>query len=269
MIKTFAPQNNNIPNNSLTFKSGLNQRVLKYVENTNVRQTEKYFENKGIKADFQGNKAIAACAQLTTKIFEKLNLPLPPEIRATSFKKYNIHKNAIGVCYYQSGERIPGKKSEARSVFMNTDYMKDIYHINRTEDSNKGHASSTHFLASFIHEFLHSAHYDKAYKKFGFNGEIINKSLYKKSNSNYDGYNFLIRQKFKHQPNRIIGKQVSQYAKTNRLELLAELHSRIIIDSLDKRESMLPLPIKNPFVGKNKISPGLSSLLKDIWFEKD
>lgn len=259
--------NLNINNRQISFKSGLTSRTIDFVNSTNVKHVETYFKNKGIKADFQGSKVIAACSQLTADIFKRLGLTLPTEIRAISYSNvFKKDSKVTGTCLLTSHEFVPGIKSEVRSVFFNMDLMKSIKDVNAIADLNKGHNATTHFLETFLHEFSHSEHFDRAYKKFGFNRDTIKPNRYKKSELNYDGLDVL---QMIYKPLKglsyITSKYISRYSKTDTLELVAEANALRISEALDTRDNSLPLPVKNPFMHYKKFSPAIEKLLKDTY----
>lgn len=148
-LNTNAKTNRN-KSRSIAFKSGLPHSFIRYVENANVRAIESRFSQMGIKADFAGCKVVAACAEKTAEIFRKYRLALPKKI-----KFLQIDKKDVAQCLYAE-----------RHVQINSEYKEfyDIRLLNKAEESRKRSQSTEHFLATFLHEFAHNAHFQNISK---------------------------------------------------------------------------------------------------------
>jgi len=238
-------------NEVISFKGGLNARTINCINSVNVGEVEKSFANKGIIADFNGNKVAAACSEMTARIFEKLGLPIPPKIGATKFNEYKElipNSNCLGVCYTVAGTH---DLSPPKTVFFNTNYMENIDQWNSVKDNSVyDHYSSTdHFLGTFVHEFIHSAHFDNLYKKHGYDSGI--KIISKLRNAKIDNLKpFFVN-------------HVSKYSSTNLLELVAESRSKDITMALDENGTGL---LFNPFIEAKRIHHSrLNEILKAAW----
>lgn len=253
--KTFkkSTAENTSPKIQPSFKSGLDYQVAIEIDNTDVSEVEKYFKNRGIEANFSGNKVAAACSKMTAQIFQRLRLPLPAAILAFDFKnndKLTIKdkEKALGYC---CGAGIKtDKQYPNRTVLFDTALMDNILYFNYCENGRiKNHKSlCTHFLGTFIHEFIHSAHYENLQKLHKDDWIDVSNKLNKKNIDKLKPF---------------LSYNSGGYASENLFELIAEEYEKIIADSLDKN---LNLPRYNPFIkASHERHKKLNTVIQNAW----
>ncbi len=228
------------------FSSGLTFKIQEAEKKINVDLAEKFFtENYCIETRFYENKSAALANQLCLKIFELLskklniNIALPPVIFLYAKNEIIDTQSAANFCI---PDTINVLKNEypfpGRSIFFrNFSSLEDINSTTETQFLYKESCSS-HFLAPFIHEWIHSFHLDYIYKKYGYGGDCLYlKTLYP-NKSKIQGVQLLKELETKTlspNDNEIIFDILGRYSTrpTNQyLEIFSETLTKFICDSL-------------------------------------
>lgn len=243
----------------VSFGGGLNAEIRKKIQNTDIKDVVSFFNARNIETDFGDNKVIAACCQMTAKIFEDLNLPLPSKIIACDFSKYPKLKNtSLGSCKFYN--------DSPRTVFFNTYYLDDIGSINllKTIEGINHTKSSDHFLSTFIHEFSHCCHHDNICKKFGY-GKFYHllKEYPRAKFFQPDAIDILeeLGKMDTKKVSKLISSQLGTYATTNFLELVAEAHTKVITKALNSSATKCNYNpfLKNQFTNNKKLNSIISA----------
>ena len=224
---------------SLSFGDGLTPELARKIDNTDVAEVEKYFADRNIRALFNGNKVAAGCTKMTADIFDKLNLHLPVAILAFNFSENrNIlppnHDRASGFCCIVPTP-IGNEIWQPTSVVFNTKNMMNAYGYDwgLYMTNNARWTLHNHFLGTFLHEFMHSAHYNNLYNKnAGKSDEEMRKILVDLRMKNID----------KIKP--LIAFNAGRYSASNIYEFIAEEYVNNILKSLDTNTC---LPMFDPF----------------------
>lgn len=233
------------------FKSGLNYKVLVKEKFIVPKTQEKMFMDLyGIEANFKKSRTNTLANVFCLDIFEKLSkkikldFTVPPAIFSYNREELLNAENADNFCIADTQSVL--KKEYpflGRSIFFNNvgnlDYIDEV-----TESKfNDKKSSSSHFLAPFIHEWVHSIHLDLLYKKFGYGGscEQLN-SIYpmaaNKRGVNTSGVKILENAQnkvFSEKENEIIFDVLGEYSiqpKNQYLEVFSEAATKFICDSL-------------------------------------
>lgn len=234
--------------NNTTFHSGLTSKILLEEKFVNTSRQEKFFTNNfGIIADFKNNKSCALANRYCANIFNNLakllnkNFTLPPFIILYNQNHIIDKKAAQNFCIPDTKEVLDNDDSfPGRSIFFaNFHNLKYIDNIVEQQYKNK-QTSSSHFLAPFIHEWLHSIQLDSIYKKFGYGGNCsyLNKR-YPKQNTTITGYHLIKNLEHKtisKQENEIVFDILGEYAtlpENQYLEIFSEAFTKFICSSLD------------------------------------
>ena len=174
-----------------------------------------------INCDFGNNPLIASFFALTANIFHKLGFAKPTnaffkDLRGSSYC------NALGLCTIQKNDaelfRRFGMNFPAGSVIINKAYNWENIPYIMKEQKSINHLSTSHFLSTFIHEFVHNAHLENLKKKYS-NAADVMQSLRTRF-TNYDTIYTL-------------EKETSRYGSTSPCEMIAEEMTELIVDSLD------------------------------------
>lgn len=203
---------------------------------------------------------IGACNALCLNIFENLanafKLPFrtfPKRIRVYNYNDLIEKTDKAGFCTPDTKLVLKAELPfEMRSIFFH-EHNFSFAQIDELAEENysKGLTSSSHFLSSFIHEWMHSFHLDWIYRKFGYEGKCpYGKKLYCKSSNNIGLKVVQKMQQAQYSPGereeiaRILGKYAADSNST--LEITAEAYTKIICDSLSEK-TVLPQfnPLKN------------------------
>lgn len=158
-MKIGSIQNNHVNSikskkHRVSFRSGLPNSFVEYVKHADVNKITTKLSNMGFLADFKGCKTVAACTEKTVEIFKKYNLSIP---KSLTFEP--IQDKYTAGSYY----------SILKHVTINSDIKNfyDINLLNKMEESQNYFHPTKHFLATFIHEFSHNAHYENIIKNHG------------------------------------------------------------------------------------------------------
>ena len=240
-------RNSNI-NNDVSFNAGLTKEVRRSIARIDVKSVEEQFAQHNIQADFYGSKPIAGCVVLASNLIseakEKYNFLsgfLPQYIKTYKFEELSIKEpNLADFCLTRSDKTLKGEAPyPATSTFYRKgwftssvgiiDFLMELSHL-------KKRSSSNHFLHDYLHELIHAMHIDAIYKKYGFEEDNdYAKELY--PNKNPSGYKRLIEMgeySFTDKEKKQIIPVFGKYATTNKLELFAEVMTRMFVDSIDK-----------------------------------
>lgn len=225
-LKALARQNTRESRKLLHSCLGFNA-VYRGSANVNPDKISRQMQDKfHINTDFGNNPIVAAFSALTANIFHKLGLAKPTNIFLKDLSG-TWHSQSIGVCavhpYDNDLYRKFGVDFPLRSVIMNENF--DWYSLQEKMlyMNSENHLSTGHFLAPFIHEFVHSAHLDNLMKKYGNGSKIMGKFQREFTNKNTIS---------------MIKKETSDYGSTKPCEFIAEEMTELITDSLDPRTIM-------------------------------
>ena len=172
-------------NSNLNFRSGLTSKMKNEIKACDVDKITKNFIDKGIAADFKGNKVLAWCSLKCMEIIDFLNknydlkLGLPRGIIVENFNilrtantESDAFCSAIPASLYQGDDYIlpenvifineyPEFKYSGGNIFWDKiDEYSDWNYDNNT-------APSSSFLHIFMHEFSHVIHNKNILKQFG------------------------------------------------------------------------------------------------------
>lgn len=207
--------------NNIKFGSHLSKKFLNIIADTDPKKVEKMLYEIGIDANFYGNKTIAACTLQAVEIFKNLNLSLPKKVVAQK------------IFYSNTTSPVNGMANTKGFIAFNPDMFYDIKHFDKINNIGRKEklVSTSHFLSTFIHEFIHHDNFEFIKK----NQKLIDiapliKEI-KKFDVNLDLENYVIK-KYDYYPNR-------KY-----LELFAEIMTNKIAKSLDNKSF---IPKYNPY----------------------
>lgn len=245
-------------NNSdnLAFRSGLTTKIAIQEKFVNPTKIESNFMNDyNIETSFGQNKSAALANKFCADIFARLgnvfksNCAFPPCIKLYDRKDLVDISSAENFCIPDTKEVLsndypfPGRSVFFQS-FKNLRYLDDVTEF---QYKNKK-TSSPHFLAPFIHEWLHSLQLDEIYKKFGYGGNCdYLKSIYPTHNRKITGYNLIKNLQTKTltpKENEVVYDVLGEYATfsvNQYLEVFSETFTKFICASLKGVEL-----VKNP-----------------------
>lgn len=242
--------------NNVSFNAGLNSKIKLRKILTSTEQTERELNKKyGIYANFENNNTIAFVNLLCADIFEQLgnalrfNITAPPVIKVYKQKDLILNDKYINFCIPENSKLFKDNEIyPAGSVFFK-DYKSLNQIDNITENLYKnGKISSNHFLAMFIHEWLHSIHLDHIYKKFGYNGdcEYLSKIYPKPDNTKTLTINDLQQKFLSEEESKTVKEELDLYAgeKNNQyFEVFSEMFTKLICGSISKDCKLIRNPI--------------------------
>lgn len=223
----------------LTFQSGLTNEIIEKSKNVNIRTVQNNLLNHNIESNLN-SQVVAFAVQEVIKIFDILK-------NKTNAKLFNINIPSIqtyvkehlifdfqgyGFCIPQTQPVLKNKNAfQMGSVFFEEE--KSIEHLNNNLDKKfeEHKRSSSHYLAPFIHEFLHNIYLNYICTKYG---DSTLKVLSKLQNL-----------AFNDKENKIIASKIGTYATlphNQYHEVFAETFTKLICDSLSAKS----LPKENP-----------------------
>ena len=199
------------------------------------------YKKFNIHSDFQGDKILAGCCALVANIFHKLQMPQPPSI-----VKAPLDNRILGCC-----------NAKTRDLTFNASFNWASIQEHAIKSKVSNFNSSGHFLATFLHEFMHNFHVAKL-QEIVMNDRVKNfhhifrSDLFKKLiHFNQDLETIFIKQNSTEITNpqikSYIDQKVSTYGSTLPAEMFAEKGTQMIADVLDKRSLR---PTRNPFMFK-------------------
>lgn len=245
-------------NHSLTFYSGLNKSLIRKSKCVNTKQFELELYSKNIDAIFDFNRPVAFATSNVVQMFTVLKNKLKagifdistPHIQVYLKQDLSFDFQGYGFCVPET-QKILKKEApfETGSVFFEKE--NSIEALNeRLDKSYQNHErSSSHYLAPFVHEFLHSAYINYIYQKYGYEGlcpYTAQKYSRKANNCGLKVMNLLQKLRFNEAENNIILDNLGKYAASSKNqyhEVFAETFTKMICNSLSDKDSM---PIKNP-----------------------
>ncbi len=243
-------------NININFSSGLTTKLLLKEKCTNPCKLETYLNKEfGIETNFSGNKTMAYANTLCAQIFQKLskkmnfNFLFPPFIRIYN-KTSLIEKNsASNFCIHDSKAiLIDDNPFPGRSIFFEN--IINLKYINeKTEESFiQKYTSSPHFLAPFIHEWLHSIQLDFIYNNYGYGGKCAYLTeQYPDKSCKPTGFEIIAslqNKKLSLKENMLVYDILGKYATlpyNQYLEIFSETWTKFICDSLSGTQI-----VKNP-----------------------
>ena len=233
-----------IKTNNPSFKANLTKEIISLQKKIDLKLLEKTFiDNFGIDTKFNNNDN-AICFSYTLNIFEDIsnnynlfNCSYPPRIRI--FDRNNlINKNSTDSFCISNSKQILRNENvfELRSIFIKKNNLLDINQ--KTEKNYKNKISSSpHFLANYIHEWLHNIHLDNIYKKYGYDGNCpFAQSLYSKTKIGglHLLNNWTTNINMNNNIKNLAYNELGSYSTTSIMEFFAETLTKIIKQSLNK-----------------------------------
>lgn len=260
--------------NNTNFKSGLNSKILFKEKLIIPKKQEKIFMDRyGTEACFAENKSAALANRICADIFVKLAtglkkiLTFPPAIIIYDRKNLTDNNSTSNFCIPDTKEVLNNDYPFlGRSVFFeqfkNLSYINDITEF---QFKNKK-TSSSHFLAPFIHEWLHSFQLDYIYKQFGYGGKCdYLQEIYPTKEKRKNGYMLLKELQNKQlstKENEIIYEELGEYAtlpQNQYLEIFSESFTKFICNSLAGNSI-----IKNPIEELSKTKKEFQDILHKV-----
>ena len=249
-------QSNNFQNTN--FKSGLTLKLIRDIRNINVAEAELDFTKLGVDADFKNSKTICAnfvmASNILKEISEKYKLPFdfnPPAIRVYTNKELidEDDKKSIGFCSIDTKRILKDEPPFiGGSIFMNRRMngllTNDL--INADFGFLTNWRSSSHFLATTLHEWFHCIHQNLIFKQKGYEGDCpVLKEMYHKEGAN--GLDSLDLQSNLPGISTKVAESIGKYAVFSRsmLEVFAELMAKITAEALDKNLNVVKNPMDN------------------------
>ena len=242
---------------NINFKSGLTNKILakeKFIDSkTREKIFEKYYE---IEACFKENKSAALANSICLKILgdlsSKLNVKLkfPPAVFVYNKDQLINKEDSLNFCIpdtqyvLKDDYPFPG-----RSIFLKN--FNNLEEINNISEAlyNKNESSTSHFLAPFMHEWLHSFQLDLIYQTHGYGGECFYlQEIYPIQNTKISGYKLLEQLETKSlsaRENEIVRNTIGNYSTkpiNQYLEIFSETLTKFICASL-KDTSLIRNPL--------------------------
>lgn len=259
---------------NVNFKSGLSKKILLQEKFIMPKFQENLLAEQGVYADFAKSKSVALINKFCREILEKFcgyfskELAIPPMISV--YKPELAIKGENGnFCIPDTREVLKGEYPFiGRSIFFrdkgNLEQIDSIteklYQAKRT--------SSSHFLAPYLHEWLHSLHLDYIYTKHGYGGtcHALN-DMYPKKNTQISGYDLVEKAEnvvLSSKENEVVYDILGEYSTKEQnqyLEIFAETFAKFICDSLSKDCASF---IKDPIDLIKKTPKEFQEILKKV-----
>lgn len=206
-----------------------------------------------IPADFKGNKFVASMTGLTLNIFHKLHLPLPTGIMVAAERP-----RVAASC-----------DTLKRNITFNENNDWSDIQYRMIIEKLENWSSTGHFLATPIHEFMHSVHLFNLHKLAAQKQQIVD-SLHSKMLRDFlkmDFKTIMIDQAgsplVNQTASRHISQKVSAYGIVKPAEMFADIGAKMITYNLDRKTI---LPSRNPFVFKDFTEDKyLMKIMNDVW----
>jgi len=236
---------------NLHFGKGLSRQTLLKETIVNVnKQVVTISDQYGIEVSFMNNKSAALATKLCLDIFEELakkinkKLFLPPAVFFYNKEDIINPLSATNFCIPDTCEVLKNEYPfPGRSIFFRN--FKNLSHIDNLVESHfaKKEISTAHFLAPFIHEFMHSFQLDHIFNNFGYGGQCNYMSkIYPSKKGVKCGVELLKeleRKILTPQENEIIFENLGEYSTkpfNQYLEIFAEGLTKFICESLNGTE---------------------------------
>ena len=251
------------PTYHVSFKSGLTKDILNESFRIKSKEVESFLcTKKNIDCNFLNNTPNTIGTLLTEHIFSKLASisqgfgAKPPRIR-TFIAEDLVKPQNQNFCIKDSQIVLKNEPPfEMRSIFYKQEKsLKDIDE-QIEEEFHQGKRSSNHFLADYIHEWIHNIHLNAIYSKHGYGGKCpYGQSQYPNTNYNKTGIEVVKElenktlTKTENELTKDILGEYSTDSKNQYFEILSETFTQLICKSLSK--DCLSFK-KNPFELLNK-----------------
>lgn len=247
----------NKENNNINFQSGLNKNLVRQAKNIKIKDKEAYFLSNQIDTNFDACKPIIFTTYKVFQIFDTLSKKLKENIFRLSIPYIQIYqkKNLIfnfqgyGFCLPETQQVFKDEfPFKTGSVFFEKENSLEELNNKLDESFQNGERSSSHYLAPFVHEFLHNVYINHIYNKFGYEG-ICPYTTAKYHNYINCGLNImrmLQKLKFNDFENEIIKENLGKYATTpnNQYhEVFAETFTKLICACLSANSSLVSNPL--------------------------
>lgn len=257
----------------ISFKSGMTPKVLSNEKCIDVKLQEQIFTcDYGIEANFLSNKSCALANKYCLKIFEVMFknkvfvIAFPPAI--TIYNKNNVinENSSSNFCIPDTKEvLIDDNPFPGRSIFFqNFNNLEEINQDTERLYSSKVNSSS-HFLAPFIHEWIHSLHLDYIFRRFGYGGDCYYMNTMYTDNSKQSGLKLIESLENKilsPKENEIVFDILGEYSTqpvNQYLEVFSEAITKFICDSLSGIELKL-----NPFKQLEKTPKEFQDIFRKV-----
>lgn len=221
----------------VSFQGGLTPKHIEFINKIDPRKAATNLQAQdGIVCDFANNKIVAGLTDRTVDIFKALNLKLPPKVSVVPFSDSRV----AGNCCFAP----PNSSTKTGSVaFSKQFYAAPLDVIDFYNEAIHYTHGSNHILNNFVHEFVHSDHFQKLESQIDLR-EFLSIELAKY---------------IKFWP-EIIDK-VGYYGTNNPCELYATYWTKEICDSLDENWQPRYNPFEQP---KIKLSKNLRKFLSAV-----
>lgn len=243
----------NKSNQNLNFTSGLNAKLVRQCKHTDVQYIQSQLLQKYIIADFDSSKSVAFASNQVLQIFETLKNKLKSQIFDISIPRIQVYleENIIfqpkGYCFCVPETQKILKNElpfETGSIFFEKENSLEEVNQKLDESFQKQERSSSHFLAPFVHEFLHNSYINYIYKKYGYEGlcPYTAEKYHNAKNCGLSIMKILQTLKFNESENSIIREHLGQYATTPQNqyhEVFAETFTKLICNCLSEKDSTL------------------------------
>lgn len=258
---------------NVNFGYGLSKNILEQEKQININKHVKFFEHNFIETNFLNNKGAVLANKFCMKIindFVKIiggDFIFPPAIFL--YKKHHlIDTSETGnFCIPDTKEVLKNDSPFAgRSIFFND--FTNLTEIDTASEQlyHKKISSCSHFLAPFLHEWLHSLHLHYIYSKLGYGGDCkyLNE-IYPLKTPQRSGVVFLreiISKKLTEKENEIVFDTLGEYSTrpfNQYLEIFTETFTKYICMCL--KDCKL---VQNPFEKIKETSPEFQKILTKV-----
>ncbi len=243
--------------NNINFQSGLNNILIKQSQNIKVKKIEADFLHNQVDTNFKYCKPIAFTADKVFQIFDNLSRKLKintfqiaiPRIQIYQKKDLIFNFQGYGFCLPETQKILKDELPfETGSIFFEKENSLEEINQKLDESFKNEERSSSHYLAPFIHEFLHNSYINYIYKRYGYEGicPYTSKKYHNDKNCGHSIMRELRTLKFNECENKIIRENLGQYATTSQNqyhEVFAETFTKFICNCLSENDSTL---IGNP-----------------------
>lgn len=243
----------------INFQSGLSKNLVKQCRNIDVCSVERELLQQHTKADFSSSKPVAFAVWKVIEVFNILKKQThagmfditSPQIQTYLNKDLDFDFSGYGFCVSETQKIMKAKPPfQTGAVFFLKEASLESVNCRLDESFHNRERSSSHYLAPFIHEFLHGNYIDYIYKKYGYEGSCpYTRQKYKRTDKNCGLKIMTILKNLRSNDveNEIISDTLGQYAsktvQNQYHEVFAETFTHIICKCLSNKNS---LPVKNP-----------------------
>lgn len=146
-MKILSITQQNTINNNKTFQKGMPSWFPAKSCEKSVKEMEAIMKEKGVEATFKDCMAVAASCLATAEIFEAYKLPLPSKFSYSSLPD----KNVSAVYDKYEDTVIINSDNEYFGSFLEQDFFESL---------QSGTPVTKYFLHTYLHEFMHAAHFN-------------------------------------------------------------------------------------------------------------